>query len=97
MVCEYGTLARDEDGQLIGAMLPVGADIDQFYPYTKLYKVMNIEGRDYACYLFFKRTHTLDSAEFSRLIDGAVYEAQLLGIDTDTPEQIARYKEEWWN
>ena len=97
LVCEYGTLARHEDGQLIGAMLPVGADIDQFYPYTKLYKVRNIEGRDYACYLFFKRTHTLDSAEFSRLIDGAVYEAQLLGIDTDTPEQIARYKEEWWN
>ena len=22
---------------------------------------------------------------------------RLLGIDTDTPEQIARYKEEWWN
>ena len=90
LVSEYGTLARDEEGQLIGAMLPVGADIDQFYPYTRLYKVKNIEGRDYACCLFYKRTRTLDSAEFSRLIDGAVYEAHMLGIDTDTPEQIAR-------
>jgi hypothetical protein len=31
----------------------------------------------------------------ARLIDGAIYTARELGIDTDTPEQIARYKEAW--
>ncbi len=95
LVVEYGTLARDEDGQLIGAMLPAGADIDQFYPYTRMYKTMELEGREYECYLFYKRTHTLDSKEMARLIDGAIYVARELGIDTDTPEQIARYKEGW--
>lgn len=95
LVLEYGTLARDDDGQLIGAMLPAGADIDQFYPYTRLYKTMMMEGREYECYLFYKRTHTLDSKEMARLIDGTIYVAQGLGIDTDTPEQIARYKEGW--
>jgi len=97
LVVEYGTLARDDDGQLIGAMLPAGADIDQFYPYTRLYKTMEMEGREYECYLFYKRTHTLDSKEMARLIDGTIYVARELGIDTDTPEQIARYKEEWKN
>lgn len=97
LVVEYGTLARDDDGQLIGAMLPAGADIDQFYPYTRLYKTMEMEGREYECYLFYKRTHTLDSKEMTRLIDGTIYVARELGIDTDTPEQIARYKEEWRN
>ena len=29
------------------------------------------------------------------LIDGAIDEAKALGIETDTPEQLARYKEEW--
>lgn len=53
------------------------------------------EYREYRCYLFYKRTHTLDSKEMARLIDGAIYVAKGLGIDTDTPEQIARYKEEW--
>ena len=97
LVVEYGTLARDDDGQLIGAMLPAGADIDQFYPYTRLYKTMEMEGREYECYLFYKRTRTLDSKEMARLIDGTIYVARELGIDTDTPEQIARYKEEWKN
>lgn len=95
LVVEYGALARDEDGNVMGAMLPAGAGIDQFYPYTRWYKSMTLEGREYNCYLFYKRTHTLDSKEMSRLIDGAVYVARGLGIDTDTPEQIARYKEEW--
>ena len=95
LVVEYGTLARDEEGQLIGAMLPAGTDIDQFYPYTTLYKTKNIDGREYDCWLFFKRTHTLNSKEMARLIDGTIYVAKGLGIETDTPEQIARYKEEW--
>lgn len=95
LVIEYGTLARDEDGQLIGAMLPAGADIDQFYPYTRMYKTMELDGREYECYLFYKRTHTLDKKEMARLIDGTIYVARELGIDTDTPEQIARYTEEW--
>lgn len=95
LVVEYGALARDEDGNTLGAMLPVSADIDEFYPYTRLYKSMTLDGKEYHCYLFYKRTHTLDSKEMARLIDGAIYVAKGLGVDTDTPEQIARYKEEW--
>ena len=33
--------------------------------------------------------------DFDRLIDGAIEVAKELGIETDTPEQLARYKEEW--
>ena len=95
LVVEYGALAKDEDGNTLGAMLPVTADMDDFYPYYRLYKTMTREGREYNCYLFYKRTHTLDTKEMARLIDGAIYVAKGLGIDTDTPEQIARYKEEW--
>ena len=92
---EYGALAPDVDGNTLGAMLPVTAVMDDFYPYYRLYKTMTLEGREYNCYLFYKRTHTLDTKEMARLIDGAIYVAKGLGIDTDTPEQIARYKEEW--
>lgn len=37
----------------------------------------------------------MDSKEFAHLVDGAIEEAKELGIQTDTPEQLARYKEEW--
>ena len=42
------------------------------------------------CYLMYKQTRFMDSKEMARLIDGAIYVAKGLGIDTDTPEQIAR-------
>ena len=37
--------------------------------YYRLYKTMTLEGREYNCYLFYKRTHTLDTKEMARLID----------------------------
>lgn len=95
LVIEYGALAKDEDGNTMGAMLPASANMDDYYPYYRCYKTMSLEGKEYRCYLLYKRTHTLDSKEMARLIDGTVYVAKGLGIDTDTPEQIARYKEEW--
>ena len=95
LVIEYGALARDEDGNTLGAMLPISANIEDFYPYARCYKTMELDGKAYRCYLFYKRTHTLDSKEMARLIDGAIYVANSMGIDTDTPEQLARYKEDW--
>lgn len=38
---------------------------------------------------------TYDSKEMSRLIDSIVEDCKLQGIPTDTPEQIAMYKEAW--
>lgn len=42
-------------------------------------------------------SHTYDTAEMSRLIDGAVSEAKELGIETLTPEQLERMKAAWRN
>lgn len=92
LAVDYGALARDENGDVIGAMLPASADIGQFYPYTRCYKTEERDGKLYRCYLFYKRTHTMDSKEMSHLIDGAISVARELGIDTDTPEQVARYR-----
>ena len=91
LVVEYGAYARDPDGKILGAILPGGADAERFYPYVRFYKTVEMDGKDCDCYLFYKRTHEMDTKEMSRLIDGAVYIAKGLGIDTDTPEQIARY------
>ena len=48
-------------------------------------------------YILFKQTHTLNREEMSQLIDGTVYEAQALNIETLPPDELARmmnrYKE----
>lgn len=66
------------------------------YPaYTRIFKQEEEGGKLFNCYLVYKHSSDMDSKEMSRLIDGAIYEAKKLGLETDTPEQIARYKEEW--
>lgn len=95
LVCEYGVLAKDGDGLTVGFKLPASVDVSTIYPYVKCFDTRTEGEKDFNCYLVYKQTHLMDSKEMARLIDGAIYEAQELGIDTDTPEQIARYKEEW--
>lgn len=95
LVKSYGTLARDDNGDLIGAMLPAGADVDRFYPYTRNYKTEWRDGKEYTCYLFYERTRDLDTAQMSHLIDGAVQEAKALGIETKSREEIESMMKNW--
>lgn len=90
LVLEYGALATDETGSVLGAMLPASASMDDFYPYAKWYKSKVLDGKEYDCYLFYKQTHTLDSKEMARLIDGTITVAKELGLETMTPDQLAR-------
>ena len=95
LVIEYGALAKDEDGFTAGLKLPVAVDPDTVYPYVKWFDTREENGRMFNCYLMYKQTRLMDSKEMARLIDGAIEVAKELGIETDTPEQLARYKEVW--
>ena len=95
MNIEYGTIARDEDGKKIGFMLPQSVDVNALYKYTKWFDEREINGKKFNCYIVFKETHTLDTKEMARLIDGTVQEAKQLGIETATPEELARMKALW--
>lgn len=91
LVTQYGTYARDEDGQIIGFMLPAAVNVDEIYPYTRMYKEVDQDGKSYKCYLVYKQTRDMDTKEMSHLIEGAITVAQELNIDTDTPEERARW------
>ena len=95
MNIEYGTIARDEDGKKIGFMLPQSVDVNALYKYTKWFDEREINGKMFNCYIVFKETHTLDTKEMARLIDGTVQEAKQLGIETATPDELARMKALW--
>ena len=93
LVCKYGTLSKDKDGQYIAAKLPDYVNPDDIYPYTRRYKTVKDEkGKEWICYLFYKRTHLLDTKEMSRLIEGTISEAKELGIETATPEELSLYR-----
>ena len=91
LVTQYGTYARDDDGMIVGFKLPASVDVSTIYPYTRMYKEVEENGKLFKCYLVYKQTRLMDTKEFSHLIDGAVQVAQELNIDTDTPERAS-----WW-
>lgn len=93
LVTQYGTYARDDDGMIVGFKLPASVDVSTIYPYTRMYKEVEESGKPFKCYLVYKQTRLMDTKEMAHLIDGAIQVAQELGIDTDTPEQKARYAE----
>ena len=95
LVLDYGAVDRDDNGDIIGAKLPASVNVLQYYPYAKPYKTVVENGREYQCYIFYKRTRTLDSKEMARLIDGAIQEAKALGIETRTPQEIAAMEAAW--
>lgn len=95
LVIEYGALATDDDGITVGFKLPASVDVSTIYPYDKCFDTREENGRLFNCYLVYKQTHDMDSKEMARLIDGAIEVAKDLGIETDTPEQLARYRDIW--
>jgi hypothetical protein len=94
MVLEYGTPATDKNGNQVVVKLPKEVDIKQFYNYAKWIgdkqeKVMT------SYYLFYKQTHTLDTKEMARIIDGVINECKELGIETITPEEKSKMLSLW--
>ena len=86
----YGTIATDENGKVVGAKVPKGTDIANFYSYSKWYK----EEDNCDCYIFYKRTSELDSKEFWQLLKGLECECKNVGIETLDDREFQRIIDE---
>lgn len=95
LVTEYGTFERDETGAKVGFKLPASVDVSRIYRYVKCFDTREENGMMFNCYIVFKHTHLMDSKEMNRLIDGTVYEAKNLGIETLPPEKISALLGSW--
>lgn len=86
LVCDYGTMC---------GILTVPRESDPAKCGAEYTRWIGYEGDKNSKYILYKPTHTLDTAEMSKLIDGAVSEAQQLGIETKTPAELDRIKALW--
>ena len=69
--------------------------LDGYFKYYRYFQDGVLNGKECDWYKVAKGSSEFDTKEMSIFIDGVVQDAQELGIVTDTPEQIARYKEAW--
>ena len=53
------------------------------------------DGKAYRVYLLLRGSHTYNTEEMSILIDGTVQDAKEQGIETATPDELERMKQQW--
>lgn len=73
------------------AHIPIG----EYVKYCEEAGESTLNGKLFKHYRVFKGSSEFDTKEMSIFIDGIVSEAQALGIQTDTPDQIAKMKSLW--
>lgn len=93
-IAEYGQLDKD-----IGPVI-LKENIEwQKIEYMHLYPTTQTRVLDdkklYRVYLVMRGSHTYDTKEMARLIDGTINDAKELGIETATPSELERMKNEW--
>ena len=84
MVVNYGT-------PKYAVSVPSNAVIGEIWAYTRY--LGEVDGQSQ--YMLYKQTHTLSSSEMTRLINGTIQEAQQLGIETLTPQELATMQQNW--
>ena len=71
--------------------VPSDAVISDLWAYSRF--IGEVDGQ--AQYMLYRQTHTLTSSEMARLINGTIQEAQQLGIETLTPQELAQIQSNW--
>ena len=88
---KYGVLVEDEE-----LIIREHIDVSKHWDYTKhIGTTTGKNGKPYNIYLLYKRTRDLDRSEMAKLIDGVIYEAKELEIETLPPNEIARLMSMW--
>ena len=86
----YSTLDLLDDGKPIVITLRADIDIHLLPGHYKAYK-QSEDGR-FISYMKLKGSSELDTAEFSRLLDGTISDAKEMGVEVLSPDEIERLK-----
>ncbi len=97
LMMDYGTDWRDANGDRYFALMK---DDDKYMRATTVHyrptdAVEDRKGTLYRWFVLMLPSHLMNTKEMSELIDGTVAEAKELGIETRTPDEIERIKQQW--
>lgn len=70
-------------------------NVEGYFKYYEDVARVKLQGKDFTHYKVYKGSSEYDTREMSILIDGIVSEAKELGIETMTPNEIERMKQQW--
>lgn len=82
LVLDYGVPDMDDNGEYLVAILPSAVAVEKYIEYPLMIGTVMMEDTEMTQYAVYKRTSEMNAREFGTLLDGAVYEAKSLGIET---------------
>ena len=94
MIAEYGQMDEDIKNIIMDADIPWEKVQTIHLRPTTATRMMD-NGKLYRVYIVMRGSHTYDTKEMSRLIDGTIQEAKQLGIETMTPDELERMMRAW--
>lgn len=96
LIADYG---QEEyiDGQIVvlKSNLPPEKMCNVEYLHTSCVKISEENGKEVYFYKVYRGTHTYDTKEMAKLIDGTIQECKNVGIETATPAEIERMQQLW--
>lgn len=96
LIADYG---QEEyiDGQIVvlKSNLPPEKMCNVEYLHTSCVKIAEENNKEVYFYKVYRGTHTYDTKEMAKLIDGTIQECKNVGIETATPKQIEEMQRLW--
>lgn len=93
LICKYGQPQLLPDGGIM--VYKTNAPEDFMWEQESMHCIPVKYEENATFYKVYRGSHTYDTKEMSVLIDGTVADAKELGIETATPDELERMKQEW--
>lgn len=90
MIFRYGVQETDENGDPLFWYVPEGVKVTDYYLYARPIGSGRLGGKPATQWQIFKPSHEYTRAEFNVFLQGIVEECKEQGIETKTPDEIAR-------
>ncbi len=96
LLADYGQLEYI-DGELVTVIMKDCIDVNniEYLHLKSTTSTQEFKGVLYRTYLSIRGSHTYNTKEMARLIEGTVTEAKEMGIETLTPNEIQRMLASW--
>lgn len=90
MIFRYGVQETDENGDPLFWYVSEGVKVTDYYPYAKPIGSGLLGGKPTTQWQIFKPSHEYTRSEFNTFLQGIIAECEEQGIETKTPDEIAR-------
>lgn len=96
LIASYGQAEMYEDEAIIyKTNAPEDYMMEREEIHSKLVRITSENDKTVYFYRIYRGSHTYNTAEMSRLIEGTVQECKEQGIETATPDEIAKMTQLW--